>query len=43
VNHLVELGILEEVTGKQRDRVFAYKAYMNALSDGTEPLPRQGS
>lgn len=38
VNHLVELGILEEVTGKQRDRVFTYKGYMDTLAEGTEPL-----
>lgn len=38
VNHLVDLGILEEMTGKRRDRVFAYKAYMDALAKGTEPL-----
>lgn len=43
VNHLVELEILEEVTGKQRDRVFAYMEYMKALSEGTEPLPRRAS
>ncbi len=38
VNHLVDLGILEEVTGKQRDRIFTYKSYMNTLAKGTEPL-----
>ena len=38
INHLVELEILSETTGKQRDRVFAYKAYMKTLSEGTEPL-----
>ncbi|MFK7958228.1 MAG: Fic family protein [Lysobacterales bacterium] len=38
VNHLVDLGIVEEVTGKQRDRVFVYTDYMNVLAKGTEPL-----
>ena len=27
-----------EVTGRRRDRVFAYTAYLNLLSQGTEPL-----
>lgn len=35
---LVSLGILEEKTGSPRYRVFAYKAYLAILSEGTEPL-----
>ncbi len=38
MNRLVELGIVREVTGKQRNRVFAYQNYLSILSEGTEPL-----
>ncbi len=38
--HLVALGILRETTGRQRRRLFAYSAYLDILSQGTEPLPR---
>lgn len=40
VSLLSELGVLEEVTGRARGRIFAYKAYLAILSEGTEPLPR---
>ena len=35
---LVELGIAREITGGQRNRLFAYDAYLAILSEGTEPL-----
>lgn len=38
LNHLVRLGIVEEVTGKRRDRLFTYSRYFNIVSEGTEPL-----
>ena len=38
LNHLVRLGIVKEVSGKQRDRLFAYSRYVNMVSEGTEPL-----
>lgn len=37
-NHLVRSGVLNEVTGKQRDRLFAYSRYFNIVSEGTEPM-----
>jgi len=37
-NRLTDLGIVEEVTGGARHRVFAYKDYLAILSEGTEPL-----
>lgn len=40
VERMVELGILEEITGRKRDRVFAYRRYLDILAEGTEPLPR---
>lgn len=38
VNHLIELGILNEITGKKRNQVYVYSDYMSILSQGTEPL-----
>ena len=35
---LERLGIVTEVTGKKRNRVFSYRAYMDILSEGTAPL-----
>lgn len=36
---LLRLGIVEEVTGRRRGRVFAYRRYLAILSEGTHPLP----
>jgi Fic family protein len=36
---LQRLGIVEEVTGRRRGRVFGYRAYLDILSEGTAPLP----
>jgi Fic family protein len=36
---LERLGIVEEVTGRKRGRVFGYRRYLAILSEGTEPLP----
>jgi Fic family protein len=38
LSNLVQLGIVEEVSGKQRDRLFAYSRYVRVVSGGTEPL-----
>ena len=38
---LVRLGVVEEVTGKRRGRVYSYRGYVEILSEGTEPLLRQ--
>ncbi len=38
MERLVRLGIARELTGKKRDRVFAYDRYLAILSEGTEPL-----
>jgi Fic family protein len=35
---LENMGIIEEVTGKKRGRVFCYRSYLTILSEGTEPL-----
>ncbi|MDQ6663657.1 MAG: Fic family protein [Acidobacteriota bacterium] len=38
IEHLLELGIMRELTGKQRRRMFAYHRYLEILNEGTEPL-----
>lgn len=38
VRHLEDLGILKEVSGRRRDRLFVYGRYLDILSEGTEPL-----
>ncbi len=35
---LVAEGIAREITGRRRDRVFAYSRYIEILSEGAEPL-----
>lgn len=42
LDHLGELGIVRELTGRRRNRVFSYTDYMAILSDGTE-LPEAGA
>jgi Fic family protein len=32
-------GLLAEVTGRRRDRVFVYRRYLDLLAKGTEPIP----
>ncbi len=39
VNLLLKLGILEEITGRQKGRIFGYRKYIHILGEGTEPLP----
>jgi Fic family protein len=38
LNHMVKLGILEEHSGKKRDRVYIYRNYLNILEEGAEPF-----
>ena len=40
IESLTALGVLREMTGRTRDRVFAYDAYLATLSEGAEPIPR---
>lgn len=37
LGHMIELGILEETTGRERHRLFVYRRYLNILNEGTEP------
>lgn len=38
IQHLQVLGIVREITGKQRGRLFVYDGYLAILNRGTEPL-----
>ena len=38
IAHLEKLGIVQEATGRQRGRIFAYRAYLSVLERGAEPL-----
>ena len=42
LQNLERIGIVREVTGKQRGRVFVYDAYLKILELGTKPLRREG-
>lgn len=41
LNRLETLGILEEVSGMKRDKVYIYRRYLEVLEDGTEPFPQE--
>lgn len=38
LNHMVALGIIKEISGKKRDKVYIYQRYLDILESGTEPL-----
>jgi len=38
LDHLSRLGIVREMTGKQRRRMFVYEPYLAILNEGTEPI-----
>lgn len=38
LDSLQKLGIVKEMTGRRRSRVFSYAGYVTILSEGTEPL-----
>jgi len=38
LKHLTTLGIVREMTGKERRRLFVYDRYLTILNEGTEPL-----
>jgi len=38
LNHMVELGILEEVSGKKRNKIYVYQQYLNLLEEGATPF-----
>ena len=38
LEHLQKLGIVKEFTGRKRNRLFTYHAFMEILNQGTEPI-----
>ena len=38
LEHIRRLGIIREITGRQRHRLFVYHAYMAILNEGTDPI-----
>lgn len=40
LDHLQKLGIVREITGKRRRRLYEYTSYLKILDEGTEPLRR---
>lgn len=38
LNHLVECGIIHEITGQKRDKIYLYRAYLDILEKDTKPL-----
>ncbi|MGI4791434.1 MAG: hypothetical protein ACRYFS_21610 [Janthinobacterium lividum] len=38
VKNLETLGIIHELTGRKRDRLFVYSRYLDILNEGAEPL-----
>jgi len=38
MNALIGAGLVRELTGQKRNRVFSYDRYLKVLSEGTEPL-----
>ena len=40
LERLQQMGIAREVTGKKRNRLFAYQKYLEVMSEGTDALPR---
>lgn len=40
IDKLQEFGIVREMTGKQRYRLYVYDAYLSILAEGTEPIAR---
>ena len=37
IQHLRDLGIVDEITGRERRRLFVYQEYLAILNEGTEP------
>jgi len=37
---MTDLGMVREITGRKRDRLFAYVPYLQVRSEGTEPIAR---
>ena len=41
IESLIKAGVLHEITGKRRDRIYAYRAYLQVIAEDTDvPAPR---
>jgi Fic family protein len=40
IRALCDAGVLHEITGKQRDRIYAYRGYLKVLAEDTDVPPR---
>lgn len=40
LRHLESLGIVKEITGRQRRRLYSYEGYLDLLNQGTDPIRR---
>jgi Fic family protein len=38
INALEELGILREVSGKKRDKVYSYRSYLNIIDEVNDTI-----
>lgn len=38
LNSMLELGILQEISGKKRDKIYVYRKYLDILDEGAEPF-----
>jgi Fic family protein len=38
LKRLEEIGVVKEITGKARDRIYVYKEYLDILGEGIQPL-----
>lgn len=38
LNHMVKADILEEISGKKRDKIYVYRKYLSILEEGAEPF-----
>lgn len=43
LNHLKSISVVEEVSGKKRDKVYIYRKYLDILEDGAEPFATERS
>lgn len=38
LRRMEEIGVVKEITGKARDRIYVYQAYLDILEEGTQPI-----
>ena len=38
LNHLLDLSIVDEISGKERDKIYVYKKYLDLLEQGAQPF-----